>query len=61
MADAEQLTFDQALIRYLDLSQDGRLIVDSDRGGNQEVWLVTGRDGMRQLTTDRGSDQLPRW
>ncbi len=43
-ADAEQLTFDQARIRGVDLAPDGgRLVVDSDRGGNRDLWIVSTR------------------
>jgi Tol biopolymer transport system component len=59
-ADAEQLTFDQAEIRYLDLSPDGeQLIVDSDRGGAQDLWVVplVGNE-MRQVTSGRWAGPL---
>ncbi len=51
--DAEQLTFDQAYIRELDVSRDERLIVSSDRGGNPDLWAtaVHGND-ITRLTTD---------
>jgi Tol biopolymer transport system component len=60
--DAEQLTFDQAYIATLDLTPDGEhLLVSSDRGGNQDIWIVPihGSD-IRQLTTDRAPDLAPR-
>ena len=61
-ADAEQLTFDQANIGTLDLSADRQqLIVSSDRGGNDDIWVMpTHGIGIRQLTTDRAPDSSPR-
>jgi Tol biopolymer transport system component/serine/threonine protein kinase len=61
-ADAEQLTFDQANIATLDLSADRQqLIVSSDRGGNDDIWVMpTHGIGVRQLTTDRAPDVSPR-
>jgi len=60
--DAEQLTFDQANIVTLDLTPEGEhLLVSSDRGGNQDIWIVSIRGKeMRQLTTDRAPDSAPR-
>jgi TolB protein len=57
-ADAEQLTFDQANIGSLDLSADRQqLILNSDRGGNGDIWVMPVHGGaMRQLTTDRAPD-----
>ncbi|GMR22816.1 MAG: hypothetical protein BMS9Abin37_1192 [Acidobacteriota bacterium] len=62
-ADAEQITFDEAFIDYVDISPDGsRLAVSSDRSGNMDLWTlpVTGGD-MQQLTTDLTPDWWPRW
>jgi Tol biopolymer transport system component/serine/threonine protein kinase len=61
-ADAEQLTFDQANVGRPDLLPDGEhLLVNSDRGGNQSIWIVPihGND-VRQITTDRAPDLAPR-
>jgi TolB protein len=46
----------------LDLTPDGEhLLVSSDRGGNQDLWVVPIRGNeMRQLTTDRAPDSTPR-
>jgi Tol biopolymer transport system component len=62
-ADAHQVTFDHALIEFLDLSPDGRtLAVSSDRSGNQDVWLMPADGGeMRPITTDPTPDWAPRW
>lgn len=61
--DAEQLTFDNALIEFLDVSPDGtQLTVSSDRAGNQDVWVLPVEAGsMSQLTTDVTPDWGPRW
>ena len=61
-ADAEPLTFDQADIGGLDLSPQGsHLLVSSNRSGNEDIWSVPiGGSEMRQLTTDRAPDLLPR-
>jgi eukaryotic-like serine/threonine-protein kinase len=61
-ADAEQLTFDQANIQDLDLLQDGEhLLVNSDRAGSQNVWIVPvhGTE-MRRITNDRAPHLAPR-
>ncbi len=61
-ADAEQLTFDYARITQLDLLPDaGHLLVDSDRGGIQNIWSlpIHGNDP-RQITSDRAPDFGPR-
>ena len=40
-ADAEQMTFDQAYIEFVDVSRDGRrLLFSSDRSGNQDLWTM---------------------
>jgi Tol biopolymer transport system component/tRNA A-37 threonylcarbamoyl transferase component Bud32 len=59
--DAEQITFDEAFVRTLELHPDGRqLIIASDRGGSEDLWVapLAGTD-MRQLTAVRGSDGGP--
>jgi Tol biopolymer transport system component len=62
-ADAVQVTSDQAFIEFVDVSTDGRrLLVSSDRGGNQDIWmLAAGGGAMQQLTTDPTPDWDPRW
>jgi TolB protein len=61
-ADITQLTFDEAAIESIAVARDGRLIVDSDRGGNWDLWTLSasGRD-MQQLTMDPALDAGPRW
>ena len=45
-ADAEQLTFDEALIEVVDVSPDGqRLLISSDRSGNPDVWIMDTESG----------------
>ncbi len=62
-ADAEQLTFDQAFVEYIDVNRDGsRLLVSSDRSGNTDVWSLSSAGGeMRQVTTAPTQDWNPRW
>lgn len=62
-SDAEQLTFDQAFIEFLDVSPDGeQLVLSSDRGGNQDLWALSSDGGeMRQLTDDPMPDWRPWW
>src|SRR6266508_2353187 len=62
-ADAVQVTSEQAFIEFVDVSTDGRrLLVSSDRGGNQDIWmLAAGGGAMQQLTTDPTPDWDPRW
>jgi len=61
-ADATQLTFDEASIETLDISRDGRLLLDSNRGGNWDVWMLPATGGEPQrLTTEPGIDAGPRW
>ena len=57
-ADAEQLTFDNAFIEYFDVSPDGgKLVLSSDRAGNQDLWsLPTDGGEMVPLTTDPTPD-----
>ena len=61
-ADAEQVTFDQAFIEFVDVSPDGRrLLFSSDRAGNQDLWtMVIGEDTVR-LTSDPAPEWAPRW
>jgi Tol biopolymer transport system component len=62
-ADAQQLTFDNALVEFLDVSPDGtRLVVSSDRRGNPDLWILPAAGGeMQQFTTDPTPEWDPRW
>ena len=62
-SDAEQITFDNARVEFLDLSPDGKhLALSSDRAGNQDLWLLPNEGGpMSRLTTDPTEDWAPRW
>jgi Tol biopolymer transport system component len=62
-ADAEQLTFDEALAEHLDVSPDGtRVVISTDRAGNPDLWILTPADGtMRQLTSDVTPEWGPAW
>ena len=62
-ADAEQLTVDQAFIDSVDVSPDGqRLLFNSDRSGNQDLWIMPVEGGdMQQLTTEPMPDWAPMW
>jgi len=62
-ADAQQLTFDQAHIEYLDVSRDGqRLAVSSDKSGNPDIWILPAEGGeMRPLVSDPTPDWNPAW
>jgi len=61
--DAQQLTFDQAFVEYVDISPDGKtLAFNSDRGGNLDLWLLPIEGGeTQQITTDVSSDWAPNW
>ena len=63
VADAQQLTFDDAQVESVDISPDGeRLLVDSDRGGNHDLWMLSSESSEReQLTTDPGFEAGPSW
>ena len=39
---------------------DGRIVFQSDLGGNNDLYLLT-RAGLRRLTDDPASDEFPRW
>jgi Tol biopolymer transport system component len=62
-ADAKQVTAENALIEFVDVSPNGAtLAVSSDRRGNQDLWLLPAAGGeMTQLTTDSAPDWSPRW
>ncbi len=59
--DAEQITFEQAFIEFLDLSPDGtELALSSDRLGNPDLWIVSTAGGeVRPVTTDAAPDWHP--
>jgi len=62
-ADAEQLTFDQAFIEFVQVSRDGKWIAfSSDRMGNQDLWKMrsNGGDPIR-LTSDSALEWAPYW
>jgi len=61
LADAKQLTFDDAELEFVDVSPDGkRLLVSSDRGGNHDLWTLSSKGGkMEQLTRAPGLDFAP--
>ena len=61
--DAQQLTFEQAFIEFMDVSRDGqRLVFSSDRGGNQDLWTMKAGGGEASpLTRDPTPDWNPRW
>jgi Tol biopolymer transport system component len=60
-ADAQRITSDQAYIRYLGLTPDGRsLVVDSDRDGRHHLWMLPAEGGtMTQLTAGPAPDLNP--
>ena len=62
-SDAEQLTFDQAFIQFLDISRDGRrLVVNSNRSGFLDLWTLAAEGGeMRPVTNDVSPDWWPAW
>ena len=59
--DAEQLTFDRALISIANVSPDGEhLVFNSNRTGNPDLWTMPSAGGeMRQLTTHPTPDWSP--
>jgi Tol biopolymer transport system component/serine/threonine protein kinase len=61
--DAQQVTFDQAFIEFVDVSPDGeRLLFSSDRGGNQDLWTMSLDSGeMQKVTKDPAPDWSPAW
>jgi len=61
-ADIVQLTFDEADYETVDVFRDGRLLVDSDRSGNWDIYVLSaeGKD-LRPLTTNPSLDAGPRW
>lgn len=59
--NAEQITFDNAYIEFLDISKDGQeLVFSSDRMGNQDIWRMPIDGGeLQQLTTHPTPDWDP--
>ncbi|MGI9325738.1 MAG: TIR domain-containing protein [Pseudomonadales bacterium] len=64
-ADAEQITFDQAWVEFVDISPDGEnLVISSDRAGNKDLWLLPAEPGTSnvvQLTTTSAPEWAPAW
>jgi Tol biopolymer transport system component len=62
-ADAERLTFDNALIIAFDVSPNGQQIVlGSDRAGDEDLWLLSLENlELTQLTVDPAKDWFPSW
>jgi eukaryotic-like serine/threonine-protein kinase len=61
-ADAEQITFDQAYVEFLDVSPDGQQVAySSDRTGNQDIWVMPIGGEPVQLTMDPAPDWGPGW
>jgi Tol biopolymer transport system component len=62
--EAEQMTFDQAFVEFLDVSPDGKqLAFSSDRSGNQDIWVmpIGSPAQLRQLTFNIEPDWDPDW
>jgi Tol biopolymer transport system component len=61
-ADAEQVTFDQAYVEFLDVAADGkRVAYSSDRSGNQDIWVMPLGGEPVRLTDDPAPDWGPNW
>jgi len=62
-ADAEQLTFDQAFVEFVDVSPDRRqLAISSDRSGSFDLFLLPASGGdLKQITSDPDHAWAPRW
>lgn len=60
-ADAEQITFDNAFIQFVDITPDGKdLFFSSDRMGNQDLWRMSVNSGeLEQLTINPTPDWCP--
>jgi Tol biopolymer transport system component len=59
-ADAEQVTFDQAYVEFLDVSPDGkRVVYSSDRAGNQDLWTMPIGGEPTPLTFGAAPDWAP--
>ena len=63
LAQGTQLTSENHLIEFVDVSRDGQwLAFDSDRGGNVDIWLLRLLDKTwRRLTTHPSHDWRPRF
>jgi Tol biopolymer transport system component len=62
-ADAEQLTFDQALVEFAGVSPDGsRLLFDSDQTGNADLWMMDLETReIQQWTINPAPEWKPAW
>jgi TolB protein len=63
-SEAEQMTFDQAFIEFLDVSPDNeQLAFSSDRAGNHDIWImpIGAPTQLRQLTVNIEPDWDPDW
>ncbi len=57
--DAEQITFDQALVGRVALTHDGKyLLLNSDRLGNQDIWKMPVTGGKMEQITDHPAHDL---
>ena len=61
--DAEQITFEQARIQFMEMSPDGKhLLLSSDRSDNVDIWMLPMDGGeMVQLTHHPTPDWAPSW
>ncbi len=61
--DAQQITFDQAFIDHAEASPNGeRLVINSNRGGNWDLWVQPAAGGdPQQVTTHAAPDGQPQW
>jgi Tol biopolymer transport system component len=61
--DAQQVTFEQANLEYIDISPDGQwFLFSSDRSGNQDIWrMAVGGGEIQPITTNPAPDWFPRW
>jgi eukaryotic-like serine/threonine-protein kinase len=60
--DAEQVTFDQAYVEFLDISGDGRRVTySSDRTGKQDLYVMSVGGEPLRLTNDPAADWAPAW
>jgi eukaryotic-like serine/threonine-protein kinase len=62
-ADAQQLTFDEAYIEFIDVSPGGQTVVfSSNRTGTDHLWIMPAAGGEPlQLTSAEAPDWAPRW
>ena len=60
--DARQVTFDRASTLVQAISTDGRLLLRSNRGGSDDLWILPNDGGpIRQLTDDPDRDRTADW